>query len=149
MFLRDENVGNVEDWKHWGDSLHAAWSRRGKSRPVSMGTITVQVIDSTTGVSNHDGTLPARISLKQNYPNPFNPTTTIAFTIPGEGTLHVTSLRVYDVLGREVATLVNGRLAGGEHKVVFGAKELPSGVYIYRLTTSNGYSETRKLVLMR
>jgi hypothetical protein len=147
-FLRDENVGNVEDWKHWGDSLYSAWSRRGKSRPVSMATITVQVIDLTTDVSNQDENLPARISLKQNYPNPFNPTTTIQFTIPA-GTYGNMSLRVFDLLGREVATLVNRRIDAGDHGVVFDAKDLPSGVYVYRLSVGNSYSETKKLMLIR
>lgn len=71
-------------------------------------------------------------ALQQNYPNPFNPTTTIRFLLPQRS--HVT-LQVFDVLGREVTTLVDGELNAGEHSVVFNAKDLPSGSYLYRLTT--------------
>lgn len=69
-------------------------------------------------------------SLEQNYPNPFNPTTTICFTLPQRAYVR---LKVYDVLGREVVTLVEGELNPGEHSVIFNAKGLASGVYFYRL----------------
>ncbi|MGC9093780.1 MAG: T9SS type A sorting domain-containing protein, partial [Bacteroidota bacterium] len=73
--------------------------------------------------------------LNQNCPNPFNPTTTIGFSLPKHS--HVT-LKVFDVLGREVASLVDGELNAGEHSVVFNAGGLSSGVYFYRLSSSRG-----------
>ncbi len=100
-------------------------------------------------------------SLEQNYPNPFNPSTKIRFTIPasslnpfskGEGTL--VTLKVYDVLGNEVATLVNEEKPAGVYEVEFStgsfgdASNLPSGVYFYRMT-SGKYSETKKMILLR
>jgi hypothetical protein len=83
--------------------------------------------------------------LYPNYPNPFNPTTTIAFDLRDAGQV---SLLVYDVMGREVATLVNAPLAAGRHQVTFEARNLPSGVYLYRLTTA-GYTELHKMILLK
>jgi hypothetical protein len=145
-FLRDENIGNPEDWRHWGDSLYAAWDRRGKSRPVSMATITVQVIDSTTGVNSGDDPRPVTAALFQNYPNPFNPTTTIGYTLSASSAV---TIAVYDLAGREVVTLVNGHRPSGDHSVVFDAADLPSGIYFYRLTVNRLHSQVRKLVLLR
>lgn len=143
-FLRDENVGNAEDWNHWGDSLYAAWERRGKSRPVSMASVSVDVVDSTTAV-HEGGNLPLTFSLKQNYPNPFNPATTIEFSISKAS---LVSLTIFDVLGREVATIVNRPLGSGNHRYIFDARDLPSGVYLYRLQVG-GVTETRKLLLLK
>jgi hypothetical protein len=83
--------------------------------------------------------------LAQNYPNPFNPSTTITYSIPKSD--HV-SLAVYDMLGREVAKLVNEVQEPGERQVQFNAGNLSSGMYFYRLEAS-GYAETRKLVLQK
>jgi hypothetical protein len=92
--------------------------------------------------------LPTEFSLGQNYPNPFNPSTKIKFTIPSVGTRHGVSLRVYDVLGREVRTLVNEELEPGSYERTFDASGLASGIYFYRLE-ARGFSETRKLLLLR
>ena len=83
--------------------------------------------------------------LKQNYPNPFNPSTIIKFTIPSQETAH---LAVYDTMGREVATLVNGYKAAGEYEVEFDASGLSSGVYFYRLTAGS-YKQVRKMLLLK
>ncbi len=84
-------------------------------------------------------------SLSQNYPNPFNPTTKISFELPVSG---YTTLKVYDMLGSEVATLVNGELASGSHSVNFNAANLSSGNYIYQLNV-NGTRITNKMVLLK
>jgi photosystem II stability/assembly factor-like uncharacterized protein len=84
-------------------------------------------------------------ALDQNYPNPFNPSTTIEFTIAKND--HV-SLNVYDVSGRLVATVMNKNLKAGKHTVSFNARELATGVYFYKLSTSTG-DEVRKMVLIR
>ena len=84
-------------------------------------------------------------SLAQNYPNPFNPNTKINFSIPKGD--HV-SLRVYDMLGREVAVLVNGLLTAGEYQADFNAKGLSSGMYYYSLR-SGDYVDVKKMVLVK
>ncbi|MER3523568.1 MAG: glucose sorbosone dehydrogenase [Ignavibacteria bacterium] len=89
---------------------------------------------------------PRAYVLAQNYPNPFNPSTTITFQLPSS---NFVSLKVYDVLGREVRALVNEALQAGSHQVTFDANGLTSGVYLYRLVTSGGFSQTRKMALMR
>jgi uncharacterized delta-60 repeat protein len=87
-------------------------------------------------------------TLQQNYPNPFNPATTIRFSIP-VGTGHAPSvLKVYDVLGREVATLVNENLEAGSYETQFDASGFPSGVYFYRLTAGT-FSETKRMLLLK
>ncbi len=84
-------------------------------------------------------------TLHQNYPNPFNTFTTIYFSLPKASYI---SLKVFDVLGNEIATLVDGQMSAGEHSIVFDAKELPSGVYFYRLKTAE-FSEIKKLLIPR
>jgi len=89
--------------------------------------------------------IPTEYTLEQNFPNPFNPTTTINFSLPASG--HI-SLKVFNVLGQEVATLVNGELTSGNHEVTFNASKLSSGLYIYRLS-GNNVSLTRKMMLLK
>ncbi|MDH7560806.1 MAG: T9SS type A sorting domain-containing protein [bacterium] len=92
-----------------------------------------------TSVEDKRENIPQRFLLYQNYPNPFNPQTTICFHLLRRE--HVT-LKVFDVLGREVATLVDGEVNAGDHAVLFYAKDLPSGIYFYRLTTRS-FSQTK------
>lgn len=89
--------------------------------------------------------LPEGYELKQNYPNPFNPTTNINYSIAQAGFV---SLTVYDMAGREVATLVNSRMSAGEHTVNFDASNLASGVYIYALNV-NGLRMTNRMTLIK
>ena len=99
-----------------------------------------------------DLSLPTSLSLEQNYPNPFNPTTTIKYTIPNvalsgvEGSRVI--LKVYDVLGNEVATLVNEIQPAGNYELNFNAALLPSGVYFYKLQAGS-FSETKRMVLLK
>ncbi|MGE5621136.1 MAG: SdrD B-like domain-containing protein [archaeon] len=90
-------------------------------------------------------TKPVEYGLKQNYPNPFNPSTTIEFSVSNAG--HYT-LTVYDMLGREVAVLLNSELAAGYHKAVFDAGKVPSGVYMYRLS-GNNLQMMKKMILIK
>lgn len=96
-------------------------------------------------VSAREGGLPTSFSLQQNYPNPFNPITTIRYSIPDPG---FTVLKVFDVAGREVETLVYANKEAGSHVVVFDARSLASGVYYYRLH-SNMHTQIRKMVLIK
>jgi len=89
--------------------------------------------------------LPNSFTLKQNYPNPFNPSTQIQFSVPQAGFV---SLKVYDMLGREVATLVHQELSPSTYSITWNAANVASGVYLYRLDAGN-YSVTKKMVLMK
>jgi hypothetical protein len=80
-----------------------------------------------------------------NYPNPFNPQTTIQMVLPSDGFV---SLKIYNVLGQEVATLVSDNLSAGSYKYVWDASDLSSGIYIYRLET-NGLVQDKKMILMK
>jgi len=107
--------------------------------------------DETTGIENGND-LPAKFLLYQNYPNPFNPTTKIKYTIPNVGRSEASPnkvmLKVYDILGREVATLVNEEKPPGNYEVEFNGTNLPSGVYFYRIKAGS-FIQTRKMVLLR
>ena len=94
--------------------------------------------------------IPKKFELFQNYPNPFNPATTINYSIPAFETGHAPSvhLKVFDILGREVASLVNETKTPGNYKVNFNASNLASGVYFYRLQAGN-FIQTKKMILMK
>jgi len=101
----------------------------------------------TTSVESADDKgLPESFKLSQNYPNPFNPSTSIEFEIKEDGKI---KLAVFNVLGEEVAELVNGDINAGVHKVDFNGVNLASGVYVYRLDAGNEFTETKKMVLMK
>ncbi len=119
---------------------------------VAGAKVLVDSLETLTTVQNNNVGMPVEFSLGQNYPNPFNPTTTIRFSIPVEtfyGTsLQLIVLKVYDVLGREVTTLVNKLLPAGNYSVDFDADNLSSGVYLYRLE-ANDYVATKKMILIK
>jgi len=97
------------------------------------------------GVADRTMDLPASATLGQNYPNPFNPSTTIRYGLPSRS--HVT-LAIFNTLGQQVATLVEGEMEAGYHEVAFDASGLSSGVYFYRITAA-GFMETKRLMLLR
>jgi photosystem II stability/assembly factor-like uncharacterized protein len=100
---------------------------------------------SVTSAGNNNQSVPNDYLLEQNYPNPFNPSTVISFSIPQKG--H-TTLRVFDVTGKEVAVLINEYRNAGSFAVTFNASALSSGVYFYQLK-SGDYSETKKMMLIK
>ncbi|MEJ2617381.1 MAG: T9SS type A sorting domain-containing protein [Ignavibacteriaceae bacterium] len=119
------------------------------------------IVNITYSVSVDDNftELPTSFQLFQNYPNPFNPTTKIRFTIPAspvdptpyqgvKNRENYVTLKVYDILGREVAVLVNEKKSPGTYEVEFAARNLASGVYLYRLNAGN-FSVTKKLILLK
>ncbi|MBT8381905.1 MAG: T9SS type A sorting domain-containing protein [Ignavibacteria bacterium] len=159
------------------DSLGASWDYLGTSMPISPVTDLVlhnptrtliaatygrsmYSIDLTIITETESENLPLEnFVLYQNYPNPFNPTTKMKFTIPtsplnpspyqGEGNRErLITLKVYDVLGNEIATLVNEEKPAGSHEIGFDATVLPSGIYFYKLQAGN-YIETKKMVLVK
>ena len=104
-----------------------------------------QFPEGVTSVEEITSTTPDDYALSQNYPNPFNPSTTINFTIPGN---EFVTLKIFNILGSEVATLVNGTLAAGSYKFNFDAQNLASGVYLYELKAGN-FLEIKKMNLLK
>jgi len=107
----------------------------------------------TTGIDDKslDNTIPKGYSLIQNYPNPFNPSTIIKYDIPNESFV---TLKIFDILGREVATLVNEEKPVGKYKVSFSPNNLVSGVYFYRINaqsvvSNKHFTKTGKMILMK
>ncbi len=98
-----------------------------------------------TAVEPEEGSMPSKFTLEQNYPNPFNPTTNIKFSITENSFV---TLKVYNILGQEVATLVNKEMAKGTYTMKFDAKNLTSGLYIYKLQAGN-YSSSKKMMLLK
>ncbi|MCL6493862.1 MAG: T9SS type A sorting domain-containing protein [Ignavibacterium sp.] len=126
---------------------------------VFVGTLNGQVYRSaqpTVSVSD-DRATPREFTLYQNYPNPFNPSTKIRFEVGGSGEggsgftvqgSRLVTLKVYDLLGREVATLVNENLPPGSYEVMWNAVSLPSGIYFYQLQAGS-FTQTKQLILLR
>ncbi len=140
--------GNSVDGS-WGHIKNVDMTPTLENAPKYM-ALTDFIITSVNG-KNFPG-IPVDFSLSQNYPNPFNPTTTISYTIPTSET-HATSqqlvqLKIYDILGREVATLVNKKQQPGNYEVTFNASNLSSGVYYYQLRSGN-LVQTRKMIYMK
>jgi hypothetical protein len=111
-----------------------------------------EYVPDLSGMEYESDLFPDKIELKQNYPNPFNPSTVISYQIPASlnpskgGTL--VTLKVYDILGSEVALLVNEEQPAGKYQVEFDASELSSGIYFYQLTAGE-FIQTKKMVLIR
>lgn len=109
------------------------------------------LIQNPVGLVSQNNEIPKDFSLSQNFPNPFNPSTTIKFTVPSAGQRHAfdVQLKVYDISGREVLTLVNEKLKAGTYSLKWDASVYSSGVYFYRMTTDAGFTETRKMILVK
>ncbi len=123
----------------------AFWDNEGDGQGAHIYGLTCEVVPKTTGVENQPGTTPSRYELLQNYPNPFNPTTNIQLDLPESGYY---SLKVFNLLGQEVAVLLNNYKSAGRYNVKFNASNLTSGIYIYQLSGSN-VNLTRKMLLMK
>ena len=108
----------------------------------------------TVGITNEYNIIPTAFSLSQNYPNPFNPTTKIKFDVAKSSPLiplqrgTYVKLVIYDILGKEVQTLINEKLNSGTYEVTFDGSNFPSGIYFYRLTAGE-FSETKKMILLK
>jgi len=103
------------------------------------------VYQTGTGIGNNGSLIPAKYELNQNYPNPFNPVTKINFAIPKKAFI---SLKIYNMLGKEVATLISDTKDAGYYTIDFNASDLSSGVYYYRLE-SEGFTDVKKMILVK
>jgi hypothetical protein len=144
---------DVEDPMNPGFGL---WPSKGTTRNdmgVYGGPHRADLPEIITSVDDDVNVVPDGFVLFQNYPNPFNPGTKIKFTIPAVETRHASSLQkvmliVYDILGNEVAALVNEEKQPGVYEVIFSTSDLPSGVYLYKLTAGE-FSQTKKMILIK
>lgn len=127
----------------WGVYMFPSGKIIGSDRQTGLYVLRTTV--PLTGI-NGSNTAPESFELKQNYPNPFNPSTTIEYNVAKSGYVNI---KVFDVLGREVALLANEYKAAGNHRVSFDASRLASGVYYYTLKTDNGFSQTKKMILSK
>ncbi|MBZ0202301.1 MAG: T9SS type A sorting domain-containing protein [Ignavibacteria bacterium] len=125
-----------------GDSCLTIWAPSG---PIGLWSAIGCTGTIFTGITTTNNGVPNSFSLSQNYPNPFNPVTNIKFSIPNAG---LVKLVVFDVAGREVATLINENVAAGYYNADFDASSLSSGVYFYQIT-SGDFVDTKKMVLIK
>jgi hypothetical protein len=172
MFAGDGRFVQQLPWMHFGigtatkvDSLIVDWPLGGRDIWLNFDIKKYHTLVEGAGtVGIHDeNMLPTEFRLEQNYPNPFNPRTNVKFVVPtsvGTGTTKVvTTIKVFDVLGREVATLVQGFRDPGVYEVEFDGSNLSSGMYFYRLSVFNQtatgtnplpyYTETKKMILQK
>ena len=117
----------------------------GAVRNAATPDIGADEFELVTGITRDGSKIPLTFALRQNYPNPFNPSTTIEYQIPNQSFV---SLKIFDLLGREVATLVDEMNQAGIHSVKWDASVFSSGIYFYRLSAGS-YSATKKLILLR
>ena len=123
------------EWKGWGAGVYCRLQILSWRSPGIHGSVK----------PNQKGNLPEKFVLEQNYPNPFNPSTTIRYGLPQKSAVQLT---IFNTLGQQVATIVQGEQEAGNHEVRFDGSNLSSGVYFYRLQAGE-FVQTRKLLLLR
>lgn len=131
-----------------GDSVRIVWRAVGYNGIDSLsstGNFVNTLVRTTVGINLISSNVPDRFILENNYPNPFNPETNIKFSIPKSTFVE---LKIYDSKGSEISTLVNEKLQSGSYQFNFNANNLPSGVYLYRLKTSD-FSESKRMILIK
>lgn len=128
LIIKDNRIGNL-----YIQEFAARYTEAGGTDPVLV------------SVNENGNGIPDNFNLSQNYPNPFNPTTTIAFSLP---ITNLVTLKVYNIIGQEVATLVNEELKAGNYTVNFNSNQLASSVYFYKLTAGS-FTSVKKMTLMR
>jgi len=129
----DENASNGTTYEYTLETVNIGGSRE------AWGV----VVSATPSVDN---AVVTEYALLQNYPNPFNPSTNLVFDVVAE---NVVNLTVYNAMGQEVATLVNGTMAAGRHTVSFDAANLTSGLYFYTVKIGNEFTATKKMLLVK
>jgi hypothetical protein len=138
--IRLQSLGVHE---HWNNPTDKQYSRNlGTGKGIEL----IQILNKTVTVVEHSNSdIPETFALYANYPNPFNPSTKIRYAIPENNYL---TLKVFDLRGREIVTLVNEKKASGNYEVTFNASNLSSGTYFYQLKTEN-FIQTKKMTLLR
>lgn len=149
IYICDWTLNRISKFDSSGVSLGVFASGGNMMAPNSI----VFRNNSATSIENKFGTIPQKIKLNQNYPNPFNPATTISFTISfQENAFNTpatnTTLKIFDLLGKEVVTLINEPKPNGYYEINFDAKKLSGGVYYYQLIT-RGNIQTKKMILLK
>ncbi|MDQ3022164.1 MAG: T9SS type A sorting domain-containing protein [Bacteroidota bacterium] len=130
---------NVNRFRFFGDTLGYA-----------VGDRVYKYSRGPVGIQSLSNNIPEKFSLSQNYPNPFNPTTKIKFDLPSivNNILSIVSLKIFDVLGKEVAKLFNEKLSPGSYEVEFNGSNFSSGIYFYKLETEN-FIQTKRMILLK
>jgi hypothetical protein len=138
--IRLQSLGVHE---HWNNPTDKQYSRNlGTGKGIEL----IQIINNTPTVVEHSSSdIPETFTLFANYPNPFNPSTKIRYAIPQNSFV---TLKVFDLRGREIVTLVNEKKVSGNYEVTFIASNLSSGIYFYQLKTEN-YIQTKKMILLQ
>lgn len=151
MIFNKSPIGLPIQGRHWwGGELEAPSPELAlKMQEIALETVSnypLSCFNPQQSVANETETdTPAEFKLSQNYPNPFNPSTIISYQLPVNSEV---TLKVFDMLGRDIATLVDGSIPAGSHSVTFDAVGLTSGMYFYQLQTP-GFSQTRRMLLLK
>ena len=132
-----------------GDSIYVGFREHVADNFVDGGIVNLDLVQGigslVVGLGNNNGLVADKFGIAQNYPNPFNPSTTINYNMAKTGNVKIS---VYDVLGNEVATLVNDNKIAGTHQVVFNASNLSSGIYFYKMQTGD-FTQVKRMTLMK
>ncbi len=140
--------GQRRAWEKWSDGryfdIQSQWTDA-SSKSIDVDMWIAAVINVLTDVQPEMNAIPTDYTLYQNYPNPFNPTTKIKYSLPKSSFVQ---LKIFDLLGNEITSLVKGEQTAGYHEVEFNASSLSSGIYFYRLE-AGGFSFSKKLILMK
>ncbi|RPI18413.1 MAG: T9SS C-terminal target domain-containing protein [Ignavibacteriae bacterium] len=135
-----------------GDSVRCIWRVTAYNGvdSLSSNSLILTLVRSVIGIEQISSSVPAQYSLYNNYPNPFNPTTKIKFDVPSEVRNQKSEVRliIFDILGRQVAVIVNDKLSPGKYEVTWDASLLSSGVYFYRMETER-FIDTKKMLLVK
>ncbi|HAP36871.1 MAG TPA: hypothetical protein DCQ28_13415 [Bacteroidetes bacterium] len=134
-----KSLGIHEHWNNVSDKKYS------KELGIGNGIDFIKLTKNTTTSVANNVVRPTDFRLEQNYPNPFNPTTKITYAIQSSANV---SLTVYDLLGKQIATVVNKKQESGNYSVYFDASNVPSGVYYYELRAGN-FIETKKMIVLK
>jgi len=140
-----QEISSKRHWMATAEYLGGLYVVGGIDSIANAVDIVEEIVPQGTAGVNKEAEIPGDYYLKQNYPNPFNPSTKISYSIPD---ISFVTLKVYDILGNEIATLVNGEKPAGNYEVEFKAENNTSGIYFYSLT-SGAFTETKKMILLR